>query len=423
MGRKIIVLALIFLCCNTLLCAEEETNGLGGQEKKHLGLIREAYLKMDKFYYKQIEKESVANLFYRCQFIMMRLMQEMGDDYMFNLERLTYSTINMIVQALRDPSDTYSKFIHKDLLTRVVRENLKSSFDGIGIEIKKEEALFFIARVYAGSSADEEGVLKGDQLIAINGESVEGLELDDISKKLNIPKDATVTLSLLHPNQTIPFDVILTCRIIYIPSVTSQYYEDEKAGYIKISSFRDQTTQEFLDTLDELRRSRLRGLIIDMRGNSGGDETQAIALSGLFLEKGSLVVYFLKRGQGRLEEKTNRRPLNLNVPIVILVDEQTGSSAEIFVGGMQYHKRAVLVGQPTKGHGSLKNTIGLSDGSAMLLVTSRTYLPSDETFDQVGIQPDYVVDGGQSQLEKAFDLIDDGYLEIGQTVNLTEDAA
>ena len=128
-------------------------------------------------------------------------------------------------------------------------------------------------------------------------------------------------------------------------------------------------------------------------------------MSSLFLETKSLVVYFLKRDIGRTEERTKGDPIDFSYPVVILVDKKTASSSEIFSGVMQHYGKAVLVGTKTSGQGSLKNTIGLSDGSALFLITSRTYLPNDETFDQRGITPDFIVEGKEEQLEKAFEII------------------
>jgi len=259
--------------------------------------------------------------------------------------------------------------------------------------------------VYKDSSAFEQGVLKGDQLRAINGDEVDGWELSQIEKQLKIPEDATVQLTLLHPQEAVPYDVLLICRIIWIPTVSSEYYDDTQIGYIRINKFRDQTAHEFLKALETLNDNTLKGLVVDVRGNSGGDETQAIALSSLFLPDRSLVIYFVKKDVGRREEKTKGDPLSIDYPLVILIDKKSASSSEIFAGTMQHYGKAFLVGTNTSGHGSLKNTISLSDGSVLFLITSRTYLPNDTTFDRVGLTPDLIVDRKEEQLERAFDFI------------------
>ena len=394
--------------------SKDKDLAMKSQEMKSLKLIKEAYLKMSKFYYKEVALANVGNLFYRSQFIMMSLLRNLDEEYEKNLDKLTYSTINLIVAALKDSTDEYSKFIHKDYLKRVIRENLKSKFKGIGLEVVKKDVLFFISRVYEDSSAFEAGVLKDDQLLAINGQLVEGWELKQIEKLLKIPEGKTVELTLLHPDETVSYDVTLVCRTIWIPTIESQYYDKEQIGYIQIKKFRDLTAQEFKDALDGLQNEKLIGLIIDVRGNSGGDETQAVALSGLFLEKKSVVVYFIKRDVGRQEEKTKSEPIGFTYPIVILVDKKSASSSEIFAGTMRHYQKAVIVGTQTKGQGSLKNTIGLSDGSALFLITSRTYLPNDETFDQVGLTPDFIVKGEKEQREKAFEIIQ-GKEQAGKT--------
>jgi len=412
MGKRIwMIFVIVMLLGGMCVCfggvghAEDESSELADAEFSRLKLIKEAYLKMDKFYYKDIPPQNIGNLFYRCQYIMMSLLKNPSEDYTKNLEQLTYSTINMIVQALKDKTDKYSKFIHKDYLTRVVRENLVSKFSGIGIEIEKKDELFIIAKVYKDSSAEEELVMVGDELIAIEGERVHGWKLPQIEKMLKIKAGEFVELTLRHPEQVESFQVTLECRVIWVPSVTSDYYDDTNIGYIKINKFRNQTAQEFATNLEAVTRTAMTGLIIDLRNNSGGDETQVIEMAGMFLPHDSLVIYFMKKDVGRREERTKREPLSFSYPIVILTNNKTASSAEIFSGVMKHYEKAFLVGTVTNGQGSLKNTIGLSDGSALLLVTSRTYLPDDTTFDQVGISPHVKIEGANVQLQKAIDII------------------
>jgi carboxyl-terminal processing protease len=401
--RVVTGILLIFLSVPSVLFSDP--GALGDDEYARLKLIKEAYLKMHKFYFKEIPHENIGNLFYRCQFIMMSLLKNPADNYMQNLDQLAYSTINMIVEALKDPTDKYSKFIHKDLLTRVVRENLVSKFTGIGIEVEKKDDLFFIAKVYGESSALEAGVMVGDELLEIDGVSTAGMQLSQIEKVLKIPAGSFVTLTLRHYGSEEPFFVRLECRIIWVPSVTSNYLDDVNIGVVKISQFRNETAQEFLTNLNTFSEYDMQGLIIDLRNNSGGDETQAVALAGMFLPKDSLVVYFLKKDVGRREERTKREPLNLSYPIVILTNQKTASSAEIFSGVMKEYEKALIIGTNTNGQGSLKNTIGLSDGSALLLITSRTYLPDNQTFDEIGIAPSITVHGENAQLEEAIHVL------------------
>ena len=401
MRKPLLFLITIFFVCGNLFAADKEVS----EERSRLDLIKEAYIKMERFYFKEIDKKSVGNLFYRSQIMMINLLSNPGENYLTSLDKLTYSTINLIVEALKDPSDKYSKFIYRDYLERVVREHLKSNFDGIGIEVEEKAGLFFIAKVYKDSSANEEKVLEGDQLIAINGEKVEGKKLSEIDKQLKIANGKTVKLELVHPQEKDSYVVFLECRIISVPTVSSKYYKEKKIGYIKISRFRDETAKETTEELKVLEKKGIKGLVLDLRGNSGGDETQAVALASMFLAKDSLVVFFVKKDVGRQEERVKGGQRGCDYPIVILVDKKTGSSSEIFSGAMKYYNKAVLVGENTAGYGSLKNTAGLKDGSALFLITSRTYLPDGETFDEVGVSPNFVVQGRESQLEKGFDII------------------
>lgn len=402
MMKFFVAVLLVGFCVLPAFAANEETSFA---EKDYLRLTREAFFKMDKYYFREIDKKKVGNLFYRCQIMMMNLLQSPAEAYQDNVKSLTYSTLNLMVKALKEKDDGFSKFIYKDYLKRVVREQLKSSFAGIGIEIEKKKDLFFVRTVYKASSASEKGVIAGDRLVSIAGERVSGWELSQIEKRLKIPDGAQIELELMHPGADQSYKVTLSCRIIKVPSVSKKYFEDRDIGLVKVSAFRDNTAEEARNAISSLLANDPQGLILDLRGNGGGDETQAIELSSLFLDKGSLVVYFVKRNVGRANEKTRNEPMGIDLPIVILVDKKTASSAEIFAGAMERHKRAVLVGESTKGYGSLKNTFGLHDGSALFLITSRTYLPDDTTFDKTGLQPNIEVKGSEYQLQKAFDVL------------------
>ncbi len=398
-----------FLIIFAFLCGPAFSLELDDAKSFHLKIVKEAYLKMDKHYYKEIDKVKVANMFYKNQYLFFNFLDKSGSDFLSALEDFTYSTVYMMVEALKDKSDTYSKFIRKEYLKRVVRESVKSGFSGIGIEVRYEKkgGEFFIAKVYDNSSAYYEGVEVGDKLLEVGGRSVSGLKLGDVEKMLNIPNGDTVKLKLLRPEDNKVYEVKLKCKIIKVPSVEAEFFEDGKIFYFRIKSFRDKTFNEFIKELILLEDKEPKGVILDLRGNGGGDETAVVKLSGIFLKEGSLVCYFLKRGVGRVEERSKGSFINLNLPVVVLVDRNSASSSEIFAGALRYYGKAVIVGENTKGSGSLKNTIPLSDGSALFLITSRTYLPDGATFDGVGIEPD-IRTASSEALKKGVELIRNG---------------
>jgi carboxyl-terminal processing protease len=377
-------------------------------EIQKMRLISEAYLQMQSKYFKPIPLERFEKFFYRNEVISASLMKSPETDFETKLDVYVYATLEWMVRELRDPTDTLSKFIHKKYLTQVVRKNIKSKFDGIGIEVEDRAAGFFVSTVYDNSSAAEEGVRVNDRILKVDQADIESLTLKDLEKLLAIPSGATLTLSLLREGENEPLDVTLTCRIIVIPSVASQYFKKEKAAYIRVAEFREETGEEVREQLAALLRKSCRGLILDLRDNDGGDMEQAVALCDLFLPQDTLVCYFLKRDVGRQDQKTNAGKMDLKdiQKVLILTNAETGSSAEIVAGTLRHYNGYALLGTKTKGMGALKNTVALSDGSALYMITSRTYLPDGSTFDEAGLAPDIMEGDNTKQLQLALQMIE-----------------
>jgi len=380
---------------------------LAKEDVDRLRLISEAYFKLQRHYYREITLSSLEKIFFRLAVISGSVLKNVTTDFDEELDRLVYGTLQWMVLEMRDPTDKFSKFIHHKFLTKVVRENFASKFTGIGIEIEKKEEGFFVTNVYRDSSAAEEGVLVGDKIIRINQEEISEFKLEQVNKLLNIPNKATVLLSILHPGEAQIVDILLTSRIIVVSSVSSKFYEKEKVGYIKIAEFRNETAAEVEGHLDLLIKKKAKGLILDLRGNDGGNMEQAVQISNLFLEAEKLVCFFLKRDVGRQDQKTQSASKDLGEirKVVILANKKTGSSSEILAGSLRHHKKFLIIGTQTKGMGSLKNTIGLSDGSVLYIITSRTFLPDETTFDAVGLKPDIALENPAEQLQEALKVL------------------
>jgi carboxyl-terminal processing protease len=378
------------------------------EEIQKMRLISEAYLQMQSKYFEPIPLERFEKFFYRNEVIAASLIKSADTDFATKLDVYVYATLEWMVRELRDPTDSLSKFIHKKYLSQVVRKNIKSKFEGIGIEVEDRETGFFVSTVYDNSSAAEEGVRVNDRILLVGQTDIGSLTLKDLEKLLAIPSGATITLSLMHEGESQVTDVTLTCRIIVIPSVVSQYFKKEKAAYIRVAEFREATAREVQDQLEALLKKRCRGLILDLRDNDGGDMEQAVAVCDLFLPKGTLVCYFLKRDVGRQDQKTNKGGMDLHAikKVIILVNALTGSSAEIVAGTLKHYNSYALLGTKTKGMGALKNTVALSDGSALYIITSRTYLPDGSTFDEAGLAPDIIEADTTKQLEQALRMIE-----------------
>lgn len=399
-----IVMIGFFVVC---LPVKAKMTQLVPDEINQMRLISEAYGKMQKVYFREITFKQFENFFYRVEVLAATLLKNNADDFKEQLEALIYSSLVWMVRELRDPTDTISRFVHKKDISRAVRESFVSKFAGIGIEVEHRDDAFFVRVIYADSAAFDAQVVVGDEIVFVDGENVYGLTLNELERRLDIPIGTAVVLTLMRGGER--FDVTLISREIIVTTVTSHYYEKERVGYVRIAEFRNATADEMRGHLDELLRKQCVGLVVDLRGNSGGNMDQAVALCDIFLPKDMVVCYFVKRDVGRKDQITTHDAIQLHgiKEIVFLVDTETGSSAEIVAGVLRYYKYGVIVGTKTKGMGSLKNTIGLSDGSVLYLITSRTYLPNETTFDAVGLVPDSIVTDHDEQLSHAFAIIAD----------------
>jgi carboxyl-terminal processing protease len=399
----VVIITLLIGLSGALFAAEYPS--LPKEETASLLYLKEVYLTMNKHYYKELRGEKVAVYCLESAKKMMELLDPKDKEYMEKVKDITYWNASWMVEALKDPSDKYSGFLYKDRVAQFMRKNLKSSFPSIGIEIEKREGLFYVVNVYEGSSAEKQGVRVGDELQAIDGAVISSLEPRLVEAKFPSVEGESVTLRLLHGGEIHPYEVVLYCHVVVIPSVSKDYFTDTNIGYIKISEFRESTGEEFTAAFEELKVKKYRGLIIDVRGNGGGETEQVLPVTGHFIPPDNLMVYFAKRDVGRQQYKTRGIPDAPPGPVVILVNKGSGSSAEVFSGVMHYYKKAQLVGSQTMGLWALKNTFGLRDGSLLYLITSRTYLPDGETFDQVGLTPDVVVPEPEQQLKKAIEVI------------------
>jgi len=404
MNKGISYLLLVCIVCFMLFPLEVRAEKGLNEEKKTLSLMSEALLKMDKFYYEEIPKERVSNLFYRSQIMQINLMRNLELDYDVRLKKMTYSLLTLLVKTLRDDADTFSKFIYKDYLKRTMREQVKSSFKSIGIEIEKRDELFFVSNVYDDSSAREHGIVKQDQLLSVNGQHIMGWDLKVVEKIFKLKDGDTVELTLVHSGDNVPYTVILESKVITIPTVEAMFDKKAGVGSILIRKFRNDTGQEVREALQSFPRSNLKGVVIDVRNNSGGDETQAVAVASFFMPSGTSIVTFRKRGEAPDNELTDASPLFPDIPLIIIVNKQSTSASEILAGAMQHYKRALVVGEKTGGKGSLKNLFSLRDGSALFLVTSKSFMPNGETFDEVGIQPDVVINDVKLQKQVAITM-------------------
>lgn len=273
-----------------------------------------------------------------------------------------------------------------------LQEETKGSFSGIGIEITIRDEIITAVSPIEGTPAANAGVQSGDQILRINGELTKNMSLMDAVKKLRGKKGTKVTITILREGWKEMRDIELTRGVIPLRSVKSLQLEPGIL-YTRISNFQGSTTRDYKKVLNNyLKESPINGLILDLRNNPGGLLDQAVKITDIFIDKGVIVstkgrnaqltsVFEAHQGSGRFK----------NFPMVVLVNGGSASAAEIVAGALQDHKRAIVVGTPTFGKGSVQTILPMPDGAGIRLTTAKYYTPSGDSIQAKGIQPEMTV--------------------------------
>lgn len=267
------------------------------------------------------------------------------------------------------------------------RASLNQEFGGIGIEvtIDRETKVLTILSPLPGTPAYEAGILPGDKILRINGESTEGFSMSDAMKRLRGKEGEPVRLQVLHETESEPTEITIVRAVIQVDSVLGDRRRPDGKwefmleghrgiGYIRITTFGVKTADEVHDALDQLQAEGMKALVLDLRGNSGGLlEDGAVRVCDLFIKQGRIVS---TRGRDRREilvrDASGRAPF-ADVPMAVLVNRSSASASEVVAACLQDHGRAVIVGQRTFGKGSVQSVIALEGGKSELRLTTASY--------------------------------------------------
>ena len=273
-------------------------------------------------------------------------------------------------------------------------QQTSGEFGGLGIEVQHEDKLIKVVAPIEDTPAAKAGILSGDLIIAIDGEPVENMTLDQAISKMKGAPQTTVTLKIARGPTKDVKEFKLTRDIIKIKPVKAE--EKGDIGYIHITQFGDQTFDGVKDAMTkfaaDIPDDKFKGYIVDLRNDPGGLLNQAVAVSNAFLDKGEIVSI-----RGRNPEDTQRwnaaaRDLSKGKPLIVLVNGGSASASEIVAGALQDHQRAIIVGTRSFGKGSVQTIIPLpQSGGAVRLTTARYYTPSGRSIQAKGIEPDVQV--------------------------------
>jgi carboxyl-terminal processing protease len=311
-------------------------------------------------------------------------------------ETLLNYAINGMLTKL-DPHSGYLK--PRDVSS--LRDSTSGSFGGIGIEIDVVDGLIEVIAPIDDSPASRAGILAKDIITHVDKESVRDVSLQEAIEILRGPLGSAVTLGILREDQGKPQEVTLSLERAVI-RVTSVKHEmlPHGIGYLRISQFQNRTGSDLIKAIGNLQsQGELKGLILDLRNNPGGVLSAAIEVTDAFINQGLIVS---TKGRDELldskYEATNATVL-ANEPIVVLINGGSASAAEIVAGALQDHERAVLIGTPSFGKGSVQTILALENKYALKLTTALYYTPSGRSIQATGIQPTIQVSEGEALIE------------------------
>lgn len=301
--------------------------------------------------------------------------------------KLMQGAINGMMESLGDKHTSYMD----PLLYENQATQLQGSYEGIGAYVDTTGEYLTIISPIEGSPAEKAGLKSGDQVIAIDGQSMTGVDPEDARSKVLGPKGTEVALTIYRDSDKNTFDVVITRGEITIASAEGKML-DNGIGYVDINTFGDKTTPELRKTLDTLMQENPKGIIIDLRNNGGGYLTTAIEVGSEFIDQG--VLMYEKYGDGKSDEyKALGKGRATKIPLVVLINEGSASASEILAGALQDYGRAKLVGVQSYGKGSVQIWQPLSNDQGAVRVTIAKWLtPKERTIDGVGLTPDVVVE-------------------------------
>ena len=303
------------------------------------------------------------------------LLHIIDDQYVdnVNIDSLVDKAIPQILSDL-DPHSVY--ITAKDM--QAANDELKGSFSGVGIEFNIRQDTLHVQNVVKNAPAERAGLLAGDKVVSIDGKPFVGkiVTNEEAMRRLKGPKDTKVRIGVKRFGQKKPLEFTVTRGDIPQKSVTATYMLDDNTGYIRIKNFGETTYPELLIALAKLSQEGFKSLVIDLRDNTGGYLQSAVQMANEFLPKNKLIVYTQGRKSQRQDYVSDGHGSYKRIPLVVLINEGSASSSEIFAGAMQDNDRATVIGRRSFGKGLVQQQLGFTDGSLIRLTIARYYTPS-----------------------------------------------
>ena len=304
-----------------------------------------------------------------------KVVSYIGSDY---IEPISQDSLaELAIPAILEKLDPHSAYLPAREFKQV-EEPLQGEFDGIGVVFNMATDTVIILNVIPSGPSQKAGIMAGDRIIKVNDTLIAGQKISqtEVMKRLRGPRGTKVDLTLERKDISEPVVVTVTRDAIPLNSVEAATMMTDKVGFIRLSQFARTSFREVKSAVDTLRKQGMTGLILDLRGNSGGFLDQAILIANEFLERGKLIVYTEDRHKQRIRQYSDGTGSATDIEIAVLIDESSASSSEILAGALQDNDRGTIIGRRSFGKGLVQSQIPFEDGSALRLTVAKYYTPT-----------------------------------------------
>lgn len=305
-----------------------------------------------------------------------------------DLDGLTESAMEGMISKL----DPYSEYLDFERLKRLDEET-SQEFGGIGVQVEMRDEYVTVVAPLEGTPGERAGLLRGDRIVEVDGESLKGLGFTEAVARLKGPPGTKVAISVVREEGSERLALEIIRELIEVDHVHGVEIFEDCIGYLRISQFGRKTAGELTEAIDSLIERGMRALVMDLRNNPGGLLDAAVEVASQFLPDGELIVSTKGRHVSMSEEwRSTNDGRYYKLPLVVIVNPGSASAAEIVAGALKDSGRAKLVGEKTFGKGSVQSILPLSSDTGLKLTTARYYTPGGYVIHERGVQPDVVVE-------------------------------
>lgn len=328
------------------------------------------------------------------------------------------------IEGMLSGLDPHSSYL-KDEGYEALDEGTRGSFNGLGMEVIMEGGFVKVIAPIDDTPAATAGIQTGDLIMRIDGKPVSGLSLSEATDQMRGEPGTKITLTILRESEAEPFDVEIERAVVRLSSIKRNRLSHD-IGYIRVTQFQIATAENFRKQLKMLSdESEFKGLILDLRNNPGGLLTSAVSLADSFLTGGTIVTTKSRNAVNDQKYDATETDLLDGKPVVVLINGGSASASEIVAGALQDHKRALIIGTPSFGKGSVQTVINIGDQEAIKLTTARYFTPNGNSIQAAGITPDILVEYRQfKETEKGLERIKEndlpGHLENQESKKISK---